>query len=333
MREQAAADPDLVVLAQVEPAEAHRLLAAGLAVTDSLEEAEVSEDYARFHAIALTWCRAMPEPTSADETHEWSGEAREAVVDDFVEASGVEDGEAARAIARLLIEHGLRTDPVTPLRVGPEKLARFLEGLLGEEYELEGEFEEAIEPVLQAWARWAGARAGLSGAAMEALEEAVAGYAEEYAEDDSALDAYFDGAEDLTPEELAETLERRMFAVPSLSAEIGDEELDLEPADPEQRRLLVIGEHPEYHESLAEDTFDGEPRLRLELKTSLVDQLWEDEPAEVWQAVRRLRDGDLDRDEIFDRLSDVLASQLRESGPDTLDYDVDGYREALGKLN
>ncbi len=330
MRVQSADEPDLVVLEQVEPAEAHRLLVDGLALTDRLEEAEVSEDYARFHAVALAWARALPEPAPSPEIVEWTPEAREAAVAEFLAETEIEDG---RAVATLLVEHGVRTDPANPLRVGPEKLARFLEGLLGDEYELDAEYEETVEPVLQAWAQWAAAKAGLAEPAVEALEEALAEYleeyAEEYADDDTALEAYFADGEELSADELTETLERRMFAVPSLSTEIGDEEVDLDPTDPEQRRLLVIGEHPEYHESLAEETFDGEEAQRLALKTSLVDQLWDNEPAEVWQAARRLQEADLDRDEIFDRLAEVLESQLRE---DTLDYDAEGYLEALRRI-
>ncbi len=331
MRVQAGDEPDLVVLEQVEPAEAHRMLADGLALTDRLEEADVSEDYARFHAVALAWARALPEPAPSPEIAEWTSEKREAVVAEFLAENDIEGG---RALASLLVEHGVRTDPTAPLRVGPEKFARFLEGLLGDEYELESEYEDAVEPVLQAWAQWAGAKAGLAEPAAEALEEALAEYLEEYAEEyadgDSALEAYFADGEELSADELAETLERRMFAVPSLSTEIGDEEVDLDPTDPEQRRLLVIGEHPEYHESLASDTFDGEEAQRLALKTALVDLLWDNEPAELWQAVRRLQAADLDRDEIFDRLSDVLEGQLRES--ETLEYDAEGYLEALREV-
>ncbi|MFE0022126.1 hypothetical protein [Amycolatopsis sp. NPDC059021] len=333
MREQAAAEPELVVLSQVEPAEAHRLLVDGLAATDVLEEPDVSEDYARFHAIALTWCRALPDPAPSPDTAEWDEATRDAVVEDFVTQSGIDDTGAARVLARLLVDHGCETEPSAPLRVGPEKIARFLEALLDGEFDLDGEHQEAVAPVLLAWTAWAAGRAGLGESAVAALVDAVTEYLDEYATDDSALDAYLDGSEELEdPTELAEALDRRMFAIPSLSTVIGDEEVDLEPTDPEQRRLLVIGEHPEYHESLASDTFDGAPRMHLELKTALVDQLWDNEPPEAWEAASRLRENGLERDEILDQLVGVLEGQLRETGPDRLDYDVDGYRKALDQV-
>ncbi|NBH07987.1 hypothetical protein [Amycolatopsis sp. SID8362] len=319
MREQAEADPELVVFEAVEPAEAHRLIADGLAATDHLEDADVSEDYARFHAVALTWCRALPEPALVPEVAVWSETERAAVVEQFVAASG-EDADAARSLGRLLLEHGLRTDPANPLRVGPEKIARFLEGLLGEEYELDADHEEAVEPVVLAWVQWTAERAGLTETAVAALDEAVADYLSEYAdEDDSPLERYFGGVGDLSPSELADALERRMFAVPSLTTEIDDEEVDLDPTDPEQRRALVIAEADE-----------DEEEQRLILRATIVDQLWDDEPADVWQTVERLQEGELDRDEIFEQLIDALEGSLVDG--ETLEYDPDAYVEALGEL-
>jgi hypothetical protein len=319
MRAQSDADPELVVLEAVDPAEAHRLLADGLDATDHLDEADVSEDYARFHAVALTWSRALPEPSLVPEVAEWSDTERAAVVEQFVAASG-EDADAARAIGRLLLEHGLATDPANPLRVGPEKIARFLEGLLGEEFELDADHEEAVEPVVLAWVQWTADRAGLTGTAIAALDEAVADYLSEYAdEDDSPLERYFGDVGDLSPTELADALERRMFAVPSLTTEIEDEEVDLDPTDPDQRRALVIAEADE-----------DEEEQRLVLRATVVDQLWDDEPAEAWQAAQRLQEGELDRDEIFEQLIDALEGSLLES--ETLEYDADAYVEALAEL-
>jgi len=319
MREQSDADPELVLFEAVDPAEAHRLIADGLAATDHLDEADVSEDYARFHAVALTWCRALPEPALVPEVAEWSETERAAVVEQFVAASG-EDADAARALGGLLLEHGLRTDPGNPLRVGPEKIARFLEGLLGEEYELDADYEDAVEPVVLAWVQWTGERAGLTETAIAGLDEAVADYLSEYADDDdSPLERYFADTGDLSPTELADALERRMFAVPSTTTEIDEEEVDLDPTDPDQRRALVIAEADE-----------DEEEQRLILRATIVDQLWDNEPAEVWPAVERLQEGELDRDEIFEQLIDALENSLLDA--ENLEYDADAYLEALAGL-
>ena len=332
MRAQVEEDGDLVVLEKIDPADAHRLLASGIAATDALEEPEVGEDYLRFHAVALAWARSLPAPSAAEPVAEWTDAQRAEAVEQFLADAGLPDPDAAREIAGLLADHGSRTEPANPMRVGPEKLARFLEALLDGEYELED--EDAVAPVVLAWANWAAARAGLSEVAIAALVEEVTEYLGEYLSEDEGDDFsdYLDGTE--SAEEALEVVARRQFAVPELSTVIGDEELaDLDPGDPEQRRLLVIGDHPEYHESLAAEEFDGADGLRLALETSIVDQLWDNEPAEVWAAAQKLLAQDQTRAEVLDRLVTVLEEQLTESEEDDqLDYDPDAYRAALSRL-
>lgn len=254
-------------------------------------------------------------------------------VTQFLADTNLPDADAAREIANLLVDHGCRVEPANPLRVGPEKLARFLESLLDGEYELED--EDSVAPVVLAWAGWAAARAGLSEVATAALLEEVTEYLGEYLSDEDEeedFSDYLDGTE--SAEEALEVVARRRFAVPELSTVIGDEELtDLDPGDPEQRRLLVIGAHPEYHESLAAEEFDGADGLRLALETSIVDQLWDDEPAEVWTAAQNLLRQDLSRADVLDRLVTVLEGQLTETEEDDqLDYDLDAYRAALAEI-
>lgn len=377
MRGQAAAESDLVTLEQVSPGRARQLLADGLAATDALEEPEVGEDYARFRTLALNRCRALPEAEPSPVFEELTDEARGAIVEEFLAAADIEDTEdteAVRVCARLIVDFGCENEPGDPLRVGPEKIARFLEMILDTdaddveeffgEYDenggaerdelvelnaledaLEGELEEfedeldedfqaALPEVLLAWTEWSSARMKLPQAATTLLLDTVAEYLEEFSRDDTAIEVYLDGSEDFAgPLELAEALDRRMFAIPSVSADIGDEEVDLEPTDPEQRRLLVIGEHPEYHESLADDTFDGEPRMQLALKTAIIDQLWDNEPAETWLAAQRLREKGLERDEILAELGGVLGGQLRPTDADEMGFDLEDYRKALDAIS
>jgi hypothetical protein len=341
MREQVEEDSDLVTLEQVTPAAAHQLLADGLAATDGLDEPEVSEDYARFRALAQARCRALPEPDASPDRAEISEAARDELVAEFIAAAvageSLEDTEANRACARLIVDFGVEHEPANPARVGPEKLARFLEAVLDGEVELDEEHEDGLAPVLLSWTAWSAARAGLPESAVVALIDAVGEYLTEFGQDDSAADVYLDGTEELDgPEEIAEVLERRMFAIPSVYTELGDEELDLEPTDPEQRRLLVIGEYPEYHEAIAAETFDGQPQVELELRVNVVDQLWDNEPPEVWEAAQRLLEGGLERAEILGRIGEVFHKQLQpaqNTGNDEVTYDLDEYREALQALN
>jgi hypothetical protein len=340
MREQVAEDSDLVKLEQVTPAAAHQLLADGLAATDSLDEPEVSEDYARFRALALARVRALPEADASPDQAELPDAARDEIVAEFIAAAEtIEDNEANRACARLIVDFGAEHEPANPVRVGPEKLARFLEAVLDGEVSLDEEHEESLAPVLLAWTAWSARSADLPESAVVSLVDAVGEYLTEFEqEEDGSADAYLDGTEEVDEDELAELLERRMFAVPSVYTTLGDEELELEPTDPEQRRLLMIGEFPEYHEAIAAETFDGRPQEELELRVNVVDQLWDNEPPEVWEAARRLLEAGLDRVEILGRISEVFNKQLQPvADPETEDaevtYDLDEYREALQALS
>ncbi|WP_020668914.1 hypothetical protein [Amycolatopsis nigrescens] len=341
MRDQAVEGGELVTVEQLPPEFANRLLTDGLAATDRFEDPEVSADFIRFRALALARLRSLPEPAPEPEPAEWTAEQRDEAVAEFfaaVSAEKVEDTPAARAVAGLIVDFGCAHDPRRPLRVGPEKLAYFLDALSDAENELDDELIDALGEVLLGWAEWAGARDGLSETAVAALTDLLAESLEEFGQDESVLDAYLDdvdGTEDgepLDPAEVAELLDRRMFAIPSVYTEIGGEELELSPGDPEQRRLLVIGEHPEYHESLAGDEFDGEPRFELAVKTTVVDQLWENDPPEVWQAAQRLVEKGLEREEVLLELGRVLGEQLRQTEDERLEFDLEDYCRGLSAL-
>jgi hypothetical protein len=110
-----------------------------------------------------------------------------------------------------------------------------------------------------------------------------------------------------------EVLERRRFAVPAFGGRTGGAELD--PGDPDERRMLIEGEHPEYREALADpgsETVDGvNPRLHITVHEIVANQLWDDDPPEVWQAAKRLSATGMDRHEVLHAIGDVLARHLQ----------------------
>jgi hypothetical protein len=81
-----------------------------------------------------------------------------------------------------------------------------------------------------------------------------------------------------------ELLARRRFAVPRIVTSIdGGEQIELDPADEDQRELLILAEHPEYHAVLADPMSDElvegvNPRLHVALHQILANQLWDDTP-------------------------------------------------------
>ena len=334
MRAQAAEAGDLVVCEQISPARAHRLLADAFAGTESQQEPEITDDYVRFRALALARTRQLPAPDPHPTPVLLSTEDEARLIDEFFAAAGDLTGtEAARVCALRLIEFGVEHDPSSPLRVGPDKLASFVDLVDDGAIELTEEQDEALEDVLPAWARWGAARDGLPVDAVDPLLEAVEDRLyERTLETEANLDAYLEGVEDLPEPDVADLIRRRQFAIPSVYTEIAGEEVELDPADPEQRRLLVIGEHPDFQDSLAEDDLDEETFLLVASHTTIADQLWDNDPPQVWEAARRLVDGGLERAQVIDELARTLEARLETGEGDSLEFDVDEYVRALSEL-
>ncbi|GHF58995.1 hypothetical protein FHX82_000388 [Amycolatopsis bartoniae] len=334
MQSQAAESGNLVTCEPITPGRAHQLLADAFVGTELQTEPEVTDDYVRFRALAMARTRSLPEPEPVDPPRVLSAEEEAETIDEFFRAAlDLEDTEAARVCALRLIEFGMEHDPRTPLRVGPDKLASFVDLVDDGAIELTDEQDEVLDAVLPAWARWGAQRDSLPADAVEPLIEAVEDRIYERSlETESSLDAYLEDAEDLDEQAAAAVLERRQFAIPSVYTEIAGEEVELDPSDPEQRRLLVIGEHPDFQDSLAEDDLDEESFLRLAAHTTLVDQLWDDEPAEVWQAAQRLLTRGLQRTEVIAQLAAALEERLETGEGDGLEFDLDDYLRALEEL-
>lgn len=96
---------------------------------------------------------------------------------------------------------------------------------------------------------------------------------------------------DASPAEVEDTLDRRMFTMPYSSATVDDEDFpELDPA---------------------------------------ANQLWADDPPEVWQAARRPRAEGIDRHDVLHPLAAVMSERryfvLARKEP----FDPDAYRPAL----
>lgn len=328
---QAAESGELVTFEQIAPVRAHRLLVDAFAGTERQDDPEISDDYVRFRALAMARIRVLPESDPVETPSRLSAETEATVIDEFFRDAGVEDTEAGRAVVLRIIEFGVAHDPRRPLRVGPDKLVSFVDAVDDGEIELTDEQDEAVADVLPVWARWGASRDGLSEDAVEALLEAVEERLYERTMDGESS-VYLADVEDLDDADLPDLLARRQFAVPSVYTEIGDEEIELDPSDPEQRRLLVIGEHPEFQDSLGEEDSDEDAFRVITAHATVVDQLWDNEPPEVWQAAQRLADQGLQRHEVLDTLAAVLEEWLEPGDGEDLEFDVDDYLSAVDDL-
>jgi len=140
------------------------------------------------------------------------------------------------------------------------------------------------------------------------------------------------------PGVLQDVLDRRAFAMPYVGTWIGDEDYPrLNPADPDERGILVKGEHPEWHDLLADPSFDGEvdgvnPRLHLAMHEIVANQLWDDDPPEAWRAAQRLLAAGADRHDVLHQLGGAVMEHLYTALTAGEPVDPVAYRKALDGL-
>lgn len=129
-----------------------------------------------------------------------------------------------------------------------------------------------------------------------------------------------------------------MFVMPYYGTTIQGEDFPkLNPADPDERSLLIKGDHPEYHQALADPTAEGEidgvsPRLHLSMHEVIANQLWADDPPEAWRAARRLRERGMDRHDVLHELMGVLIEHMHPALARREPFDAHAYRRALNNL-
>lgn len=139
-------------------------------------------------------------------------------------------------------------------------------------------------------------------------------------------------------DERQRAIERRTFAMPYFSTRIGGDDFqELDPNDPDERAILIEGEHPEYHDALADPGFEGEvdgvnPRLHLAMHEIVANQLWDNDPPETWHAARRLRDLGHDRHDILHAIGEVVMTHLHASLMAQKVFDLERYCAELDQL-
>jgi hypothetical protein len=158
-------------------------------------------------------------------------------------------------------------------------------------------------------------------------------------EQGSVPTVYLDDLPPLTAAaDVERTLDRRLFTMPFSGTTIDGEEFDgLNPSDPDERALLIKGEHPELHEVLADPDFDPKavgfsPRFHLTMHEVIANQLWDNDPPEVWQAAQRLRDQGVDRHNILHALLEVMVTHMHPVLADKKPFDTEAYRRDLDDL-
>ena len=127
---------------------------------------------------------------------------------------------------------------------------------------------------------------------------------------------------------------RLAFAIPPI-AEPDEDTRFLDPADPDDRSLLIRAAHPELETDAETTLVDGEemsPRLHLTIHEVIATQLADGDPPDVWATAQRLRKLGYGRHEILHMLGAAMAPQLWAALHDQGGYDPDEHRAALDAL-
>lgn len=134
--------------------------------------------------------------------------------------------------------------------------------------------------------------------------------------------------------------ERRAWAFPPIEGMVDGIDLAfLDPADPDDRGLLIRCEHTEFEAALKagleEIDVEGEamnPRFHLVIHEVVANQIWDGEPPETADTVRRLDRLGYNRHEVFHMIGSVVSEQIRLAMLGDQTADVGWTRQQLAAL-
>lgn len=113
----------------------------------------------------------------------------------------------------------------------------------------------------------------------------------------------------------------------------------LDPADDGDRQVLIKAEHPEFAEAIDDDhdevDLEGRavsPRLHLLMHELVANQIWGDDPPEVWTTAERLTAEGFERHDVLHMLGSVAAGELWHVVKGQSDVDRGRYVGALDAL-
>lgn len=313
---------------EIEPSLARALLKTGLDATDEAEDPPVGSSFASYHAFIRARVRTLPPvparganraavargaaPLAArSPKRAWTRERRAYLAAQFLasdEAEDLSDRSSASRCADRIIDFGCDQDFGRPLRMSPLKAQNFLLSWVPRRVMLNSAERDAMPHVLVAWIRWAGRRRKLPEADIAETQnmvfDSMSTFARIYRDfSDFGLDEKLVAR--LLPDSDLEALPRRVFIFPVLEGRHGGVDLSkLDPANPDDRRLLLAADH---------DTRTGSPSAagvgrHIEGHLEIADRLWRGKPAVLWKAAQKLLDSGEDRHLVLHALMEALEA-------------------------
>jgi Domain of unknown function (DUF1841) len=134
--------------------------------------------------------------------------------------------------------------------------------------------------------------------------------------------------------------ERQNFTVVPAEGEMDGIDLALlDPAEEDERRLLIQAEHPELRRALKEGRREIRvgrevinPVLHIAMHEIVANQLWANDPPEMWATAQRLLADGYDRHEVLHMLASVVAGEVFEILRHEQPTDVERVRQTLAAL-
>jgi hypothetical protein len=138
----------------------------------------------------------------------------------------------------------------------------------------------------------------------------------------------------------ADDAERLAFAIPPVDDPPDWIEIEvLDPAEPDDRALLIRAAHPEFDAAITDGretaVADGQeinPRLHLAIHEVVANQLIGGDPPVVWATAQRLRTLGYDRHEILHMLGRAMSDELWDALQGRSGYDYAAHVAALDAL-
>jgi hypothetical protein len=294
---------------QITAAEARRRIEPALTRTGGEREFGPGDPSGVFLPLAKSRLRRLPSDDPGKAVV-YTAADRAAAVDEFLrstDGADAGDPETARFWAQVLTGYSSRVPGEPPAQVGPTRLEAMLLVHVPSTFTLSAGLRDGLGQAVTAWVRWVVGYQGQDEAAAERLTERVP---QVLADFQAAYDDPFGVVEreyvrdlvaaDVDVAWLADQRARREFAVPLPDDREGDlagDEEDIDAADPDGRAAVTAAEFAHCGPEGAE----GEEFVTAAKR--VVEEIWNDDPAQTWQKAKRLAGTGLDRHDVIHALA------------------------------
>ena len=137
-----------------------------------------------------------------------------------------------------------------------------------------------------------------------------------------------------------ETQQRQQWVISRRRGRVLDIDLQyLDPSVEDDRYFFILAEHPELIPAIEDDLGEIElhgqtmnPRLHITMHQVVANQLWNDDPPEVWLTVKRLMGLGYKRHDILHMIASVVSEDVFYALKENQRFDHSRYTAALDAL-